>query len=80
MREVDEEVRKEQALQFWERWGKWIAIAVVLGLAAFGGWLYWSTQQVAAAEQETEQLAQLLEDLNENEKGEVSKIIGEETE
>ena len=65
MREVDEEVRKEQALQFWERWGKWIAIAVVLGLAAFGGWLYWSNQQVAAAEQETEQLAQLLEDLNE---------------
>lgn len=65
MREVDEEVRKEQAVFFWERWGKWIAILVVLGLAAFGGWLYWSNQQTAAAQAETEQLAQLLEDLNE---------------
>lgn len=64
MREVDEEVRKEQAVQFWERWGKWIAGLVIVGLAAFGGWLYWSNQQTVAAESETEQLAQLLEDLN----------------
>lgn len=64
MREVEEEVRKEQAVQFWERWGKWIAILVVIALAAFGGWLYWSDQQTAAAEAETERLAQLLEDPN----------------
>lgn len=75
MREVDEEVRKEQAVQFWERWGKWIAILVVIGLAAFGGWLYWSNQQTAAAEAEGEQLAQLLEDLNDGTTSEVDATL-----
>lgn len=41
MREVDEAVRQDQLLTFWQRYGR-IALAVlVLGLAAFGGWLYW---------------------------------------
>lgn len=64
MREVDEQVRKDQAVQFWDRWGKWIAGLVILGLAAFAGWLYWSHQQTAAAESETEQLSLLLEGLS----------------
>ena len=64
MREVDEEVRKDQTTEFWRRWGIWIAGLVILGLAAFGGWLYWSNTQIAAAEGEAEQLSQLLEDLN----------------
>lgn len=64
MREVDEEVRKEQAAQFWERWGKWVAGLVIVGLAAFGGWLYWNYSQTAAAEDEIERLSQVLEDLN----------------
>lgn len=64
MREVDEEVRKEQAVQFWDRWGKWIAGLVIIGLAAFGGWLYWSNQQISAAEAEAEQLSLLLEGLS----------------
>ncbi|MGJ8536976.1 MAG: tetratricopeptide repeat protein, partial [Parasphingopyxis sp.] len=64
MREVDEEVRKEQAVQFWDRWGKWIAGLVIIGLAAFGGWLYWSNQQTSAAEAEAEQLSMLLEGLS----------------
>ncbi len=75
MREVDEEVRKEQAVFFWERWGKWIAGLVIIGLAAFGGWLYWSNQQTAAAEAETEQLAQLLEDLNEGTPDDVDETL-----
>jgi hypothetical protein len=65
MREVDEEVRKEQAVEFWQRWGKWLAGLVIVGLAAFGGWLYWSNQQITAAEGEAEELSQLLGRLNE---------------
>jgi hypothetical protein len=54
MREVDEAVRQDQLLTFWQRYGR-IAIAVlVLGLAAFGGWLYWQhysrTQSEATSE------------------------------
>lgn len=41
MREVDEAVRQDQLLTFWQRFGRWIVALVVLGLLAFGGWLYW---------------------------------------
>lgn len=55
MREVDDAVRQDQLLGFWQRFGRWILVAVVLGLAAFGGWLYWQhyskTQSEAVSEQ-----------------------------
>ncbi len=66
MREVDEEVRKDQASDFFRRWGKWIAGAIVVGLAAFGGWLYWSNSQRTAAEEQVEELSAILEDLDES--------------
>lgn len=40
-REVDDAVRQDRLLGFWTRFGRWIAGAVVVGLAVFGGWLYW---------------------------------------
>lgn len=41
MREVDEAVRQDQLLTFWQRYGRIALAVVILGLAAFGGWLYW---------------------------------------
>lgn len=49
MREVDEELRREQALTVWRRWGVLIVAVVVLGLAAFGGYLYWQHHQQTVA-------------------------------
>ena len=37
LREVDEELRRDQALQIWRRWGWWIVGLVVVGLLIFGG-------------------------------------------
>lgn len=55
MREVDDAVRQDQLLGFWQRYGRWILVAVILGLVAFGGWLYWQhyskTQSEAVSEQ-----------------------------
>lgn len=42
LREVDDAVKRDQLEDFWRRFGRWIAAAVVVGLAAFGGWLYWN--------------------------------------
>lgn len=56
LREVDEELRKEQAAALWRRWGLAIAAAVVLGLAIFAGYLYWQHRQREAAGREGEQL------------------------
>ncbi|WP_298398991.1 tetratricopeptide repeat protein [Sphingobium sp.] len=55
MREVDEAVRQDRLMTFWERYGRLTIAAIVLGLAAFGGWLYWQhyskTQSQAVSEQ-----------------------------
>ena len=55
MREVDEAVRQDQLLTFWQRFGRWILAAVVIGLVAFAGWLYWqhysATQSQAVSEE-----------------------------
>ncbi|MES2172740.1 MAG: tetratricopeptide repeat protein [Pseudomonadota bacterium] len=55
MREVDDAVRQDQLLGFWQRYGRWILVAVILGLVAFGGWLYWQhyskTQSQVVSEQ-----------------------------
>jgi len=55
LREVDEEVRRDQAQAFAKRYGTMLAGAALLFLAAVGGWLYWQDRQskVAAADSET---------------------------
>jgi len=45
-REVDEEVRKDQLAGFWNRYGRWIVIAIGLGLVALAGFLWWREEQV----------------------------------
>ncbi|MGC4252048.1 MAG: tetratricopeptide repeat protein [Sphingobium sp.] len=56
MREVDEAVRQDQLLTFWQRFGRWIVVAVVVGLAAFGGWLYWQHHSKTQSEAVSEKL------------------------
>lgn len=55
LREVDEDLRRDQAQAFAKRYATIIAGAVLLLLAAIGGWLYWQDRQskIAAADSET---------------------------
>lgn len=59
-REVDDELRREQLGTFWLRWGRLIAISVVVGLAAFGGFLWWQHQAREKAGLASEQFTQAL--------------------
>lgn len=56
LREVDDEVRRDRLVSFWKRWGIAIGVAIVAGLAAFGGWLYWQHRSAENAGVEGEQL------------------------
>ena len=49
LREVDEELRREQMGTFWRRYGRLMAIAVFAALAAFGGWLWWQDHREKVA-------------------------------
>lgn len=50
LREVDEALREDEFFDILKRYGKPIAAAVVLGLAAFGGYLYWDHASKQATE------------------------------
>ena len=63
LREVDEELRKDQMQSLWQRYGKIAVAAVVLVLAAWGGWIYWQDRQIKASGIEGEKLTQAVEDL-----------------
>ena len=56
VREVDENLRRDQAHDFLKKNGPWIVGAILLFLAAVAGWLYWQDRQQKQAELETERL------------------------
>jgi hypothetical protein len=63
LREVDEQLRLDQALTVWKRFGRWIVAAVLAALAAFAAWLWWSNHQKEQAGVAGEELTAVLNDL-----------------
>ena len=64
VREVDENLRRDQLQERARRYGWLIGAAVILFLLAVGGYLYWQSRQVQQAEAATEELAAILQDID----------------
>jgi hypothetical protein len=77
LREVDEELRRDQLAGFWTTWGKWVAIGVVAALAAFAGFLYWQHRDGEAAGVAGEQLQAAYDSLGANNAAAASKPLAE---
>ena len=60
IREVDDAVRQDDLLHFWQKWGKAVIALVVAGLALFGGWLLWQNHSHGKADEAGEQLAMVM--------------------
>lgn len=56
LREVDDEVRRDDLTRFWKRYGLWAAAALLIGLAAFGAYLFAQHRGREAAGRAGEQL------------------------
>lgn len=56
IREVDDELRREQLLTFWQRRGRWVIAAIVVGLALFAGYLFWQHHRETVSARQGEQL------------------------
>jgi hypothetical protein len=63
LREVDDELRRDQLAAAWRRWGRIGIVAVVVGLLLFAGWLYWNNRVTERAGVEAEQLKTAYEGL-----------------
>lgn len=61
VREVDDALRQDQLEGFFSKYGKPLLAAIVLGLAAFGGWLYWHHHRTLQREGAGETFVQALD-------------------
>ena len=63
LREVDENLRRDQAQAFAKRYGTMLAGGVLLFLAGIGGWLYWQDRQSKSAAADSETLSAAMTDI-----------------
>jgi hypothetical protein len=63
LREVDENLRRDQAQAMAKRFGPLIIGAILLLLAAIGGWMYWQDRQAKAAAADSEVLSAAMNDI-----------------
>jgi hypothetical protein len=63
LREVDENLRRDRLRDMARKYGFLLVAAVVLLLAAVGGWLYWQDKQKHDAARDSEQLAVIFKDI-----------------
>ncbi|WP_425228343.1 tetratricopeptide repeat protein [Sphingomonas sp.] len=75
LREVDEELRRDQIADAARRWGRIAVVAVIAVLAAFGGWLYWQSHNEKRAGVEGEQLAAAYDHLNAGRPAETAQAL-----
>jgi hypothetical protein len=63
LREVDDAVRASDLTGFWKRYGRWLVVALIAGLLAFGGWILYKQQQQAAADRQSEEFVDAMDKL-----------------
>jgi hypothetical protein len=63
LREVDDELRREQMGNFLRRYGWWLIAAFVLVLGAIGGWIWWQERGKSVAGTQGETLVAALDSL-----------------
>lgn len=63
VREVDENLRRDQTRDFFKKNGSFLIAAVVLFLAASGGLIWWKQHQVQKSEAQVEQFAAVYKDI-----------------
>jgi hypothetical protein len=65
VREVDDNLRQDQMRDMAKRYGKWIVAALILFLAAVGGWLYWQNRLQQRAIDDSEAMSKALDTIGE---------------
>ncbi|MFM6930657.1 MAG: tetratricopeptide repeat protein [Novosphingobium sp.] len=75
MREVDEALREDQALDLIKRWGKPVGAAIVIGLAGLGAWIGWQHYQDQGRAERAETYIKALDQLEAGKLDEASKLL-----
>ncbi|WP_294395190.1 tetratricopeptide repeat protein [uncultured Sphingomonas sp.] len=62
LREVDDDLRRDQVTGFAKRWGKVVGVAVVVGLVVLAAFLFWQHRRATRAGEQGEQLVGVIDD------------------
>jgi len=63
LREVDENLRRDQLRDWTKKYGSWLVAGVILFLIASGGFIYWQNYSAERSQRQVEQLAQIFKDI-----------------
>ena len=75
LREVDENLRRDQLRDFFRDNGPWLIAAVVIFLAVSGGIIWWKQHQVQKHEDQIEKLAQVYKDVGSGSMGQAPQQL-----
>ena len=75
LREVDEELRREQFQRLWEQYGTYMLAGAVALLLSVGGYKWWEGRNAAAAEQAGSQFEQALDAATAGNEAEAQKLL-----
>jgi hypothetical protein len=80
LREVDDAVRASDLTSFWKNYGRWLLGAVIIGLIAFAGYIFYSQAQQAANDMQSELFIAAVDKLkagdHDNARKDLTKIVG----
>jgi hypothetical protein len=75
LREVDENLRRDQLRDFFKEYGSWLIAAVILFLAASGGFIWWNQHQLERSGAQVEKLAQVYQDIGAGKTGQIPQQL-----
>jgi hypothetical protein len=64
LREVDEELRRDELARLWKRWGRVLLVVIAVGLIALAAFLWWRDYQAKQTGLEGEKLSAAIEQLS----------------
>jgi hypothetical protein len=77
VREVDENLRRDQARDFARTYGKWLIGGLILLLAAIGGYIYWQDLRQKDAAAHSENLSKAITDIGDGNLTSAPKVLDE---
>lgn len=77
LREVDEELRREQLVNFWRRYGRVLAIGIAVALAALAGVLWWQHHKTELAAEQSAKFTEVYDMLAAGKTAEAQKPLKE---